>query len=59
MPTGNIKYFEGNIQKVDIAPFGFFEVEIIAPSEDQIKHPIIQTKLDTGNGLRTVSPLGS
>jgi len=57
MPIGNIKYFEGDIRKVDNKSFGFFEVEITAP--DNIKHPIIQTKVDTGNGLRTLSPLGT
>ena len=56
MPVGNITYFEGDINLVDNKPFGFFEVEITAPLD--IKHPIIQTKVDTGNGKRTISPLG-
>ena len=59
MPVGNIKYFEGDIWKVDPKAFGFFNVEIIAPIEAPIKHPIIQTKVDTGNGMRTVSSLGT
>jgi DNA polymerase type B, organellar and viral len=57
MPVGNITFFEGDIRKVDKKAFGFFEVEITAP--DNIKHPIIQTKVNTGNGLRTISPLGT
>jgi DNA polymerase elongation subunit (family B) len=57
MPIGNIKYFDGDIRKVNNKAFGFFEVEITAP--DNILHPIIQTKVDTGNGLRTDSPLGN
>jgi len=57
MPIGKIRYFEGDIRKVDSKAFGFFKVEIIAPSD--IKHPIIQTKVNTGNGIRTVSPLGT
>jgi len=59
LPIGNIQYFEGDILKLypHKTPFGFFEVEIIAPNT--IKHPIIQTKVDSGNGLRTVSPLGT
>jgi len=56
MPIGNIKYFEGDILKIDANAFGFFEVEITSPND--IMHPIIQTKVDTGNGLRTISPLG-
>jgi len=65
MPVGNITYFEGDILaslgELDRAnpPLGFFEVEITSPSENEIKHPIIQTKVDTGNGLHTLSPLGS
>ncbi len=55
--AGKIRYFEGDIRKVDPKAFGFFKVEIIAPSA--IKHPIIQTKLNTGNGIRTVSTLGT
>jgi len=51
MPIGKIRYFEGDIRKVDPKAFGFFKVEITAPTT--IKHPIIQTKIDTGNGLRT------
>ena len=58
MPIGNITYFEGDILKVEPNAFGFFEVEITSP-QNEIKHPIIQTKVDTGNGLRTVSPLGT
>jgi len=54
MPIGNITYFEGDILKVEPNAFGFFEVEITAP--DNLNHPIIQTKVDTGNGLRTISP---
>jgi hypothetical protein len=56
MPIGNITYFEGDILKVEPYAFGFFEVEITTP--EHIKHPIIQTKVDTGNGMRTISPLG-
>jgi hypothetical protein len=57
MPIGLIRYFEGDIRKVDQNAFGFFEVEITSP--ENIQHPIIQTRVDTGNGLRTISPLGN
>jgi len=56
VPVGNITFFEGDISKIDNNPFGFFEVEIIAP--DNLNIPILQTKINTGNGTRTVSPLG-
>lgn len=36
---------------------GFFECRITAPKD--LKHPILQTKINTGEGLRTISPLGT
>ena len=56
MPVGKMKFFEGDILKIDPKAFGFFECKVIAPNN--LKHPILQTKLDTGNGIRTISPLG-
>jgi len=57
MPVGKIKFFEGNILKINPKAFGFFECIITAPKN--LKHPILQTKIDTGNGIRTISPLGT
>jgi thiol-disulfide isomerase/thioredoxin len=57
MPVGQCRKFTGDIRQIDSKAFGFFNVEIIAPSE--IKHPIIQTRVKTSNGLRTVSPVGT
>lgn len=57
MPIGKIKFFEGNILKIDPKAFGFFECKITAPKF--LKNPILQIKFDTGNGIRTISPLGS
>lgn len=56
MPVGNPIYFEGDITKIKNNPFGFFEVEIKAP--DDLYAPILQTRLKTDNGKRTVSPIG-
>nr|YP_009649293.1 DNA polymerase family B [Rhizopogon salebrosus]QDA23208.1 DNA polymerase family B [Rhizopogon salebrosus] len=56
MPVGKMKFFEGDILKIDPKAFGFFECKVITPNN--LKHPILQTKIDTGQGLRTVSPLG-
>jgi len=57
VPIGNITYFEGDISKIDNNPYGFFEVEITAPNNLNI--PILQTKINTGHGTRTISPLGT
>jgi hypothetical protein len=56
MPVGNAIYFEGDIRAIDKDAFGFFYCEIIAP--DNIKHPIIQTRVKTKSGIRTISPIG-
>jgi DNA polymerase type B, organellar and viral len=57
MPVGNPIYFEGDITKIKDNPFGFFEVEINAPED--LYTPLLQTRLKTENGKRTVSPVGN
>lgn len=57
MPIGNITYFEGDILNIDREAFGFFECEITAP--DNLNRPLLQTKVETKGGDRTVAPLGS
>jgi hypothetical protein len=57
MPVGFPTFFKGNIRKIDPNAFGFFFVKVIAP--DNIKHPIIQTHIDTNDGKRTISPIGT
>lgn len=57
MPVSKIIFFEGDILKIDSKAFGFFECIITAPKN--LIHPIIQTKIDTGYGIRTISPLGT
>lgn len=66
MPIGIPKYFKC-IKDFDFIsfftstygsrPYGFFRAEITAP--DNLEHPILQTKVKTKDGLRTISPLGS
>jgi len=56
MPVGNIVSFEGDITKVNPLAFGFFEVDITTPKD--LYTPILQTKIKTNSGLRTVAPLG-
>jgi DNA polymerase type B, organellar and viral len=72
MPIGNPTFFEGNIlnkyfgftqqgvalqEGGDDKPFGFFFCKIIAPIN--LKYPIIQTHINSKDGTRTVSPLGT
>ena len=54
MPVGTPN-FTSNIN-LDDRPFGFFYCEIVAP--DNLKQPIIQTHVNTENGMRTIAPLG-
>ncbi|KAH7916880.1 hypothetical protein BV22DRAFT_1027292, partial [Leucogyrophana mollusca] len=56
MPIGDITFFEGDITKIEDKPFGFFECEVETP--ENLKHPILQCRINTGNGIRTVAPLG-
>jgi hypothetical protein len=57
LPVGNPTYFSGDITKIDKNAFGFFYCNITAP--DNLKHPIIQTRIKTSDGIRTVAPLGT
>lgn len=57
MPVGNIKFFEGDITKIEPNAFGFFECKITAP--DNLHKPILQTRVKTGSGERTMAPLGT
>jgi hypothetical protein len=57
MPIGLPSYFEGDITAIDQNAFGFFYCKIIAP--DNIKHPIIQTRVKINGGIRTMAPLGT
>jgi hypothetical protein len=57
MPVGTPIYFEGDIYKYEIEPFGFFEVEVNAPLDLNV--PILQKKILTKNGYRTIAPVGT
>jgi hypothetical protein len=63
MPTGNPVYFEGDILKTSDytnKPYGIFEVDIIAPpAGTNIKYPLLQTRIKTPNGFRTIAPTGN
>jgi hypothetical protein len=57
LPVGQPSRFNGDILKINPDAFGFFYCKVIAP--DNIKHPILQTHVNTGNGIRTISPIGT
>jgi hypothetical protein len=57
MPVGKPIYFEGNILNFEKKPFGIFEVEVVTPKF--MKIPLLQTRIKTKNGFRTIAPLGN
>lgn len=56
-PIGKIREFSGNILDYDKDAFGFFNVKVEAPKN--LKVPILQTRVKTSTGYKTVAPLGS
>lgn len=57
MPVGEPVYFEGDISKYEKDSFGFFEVEVTAPLDLEI--PILQVRIKTNEGIRTIAPVGN
>jgi hypothetical protein len=57
MPIGKPIAFEGNIRQVDSNAFGFFYCKITSP--DNLLHPILQRRIKTDNGMRSIAGLGS
>lgn len=59
MPIGKPEYCsaEGNILLVEKDAYGFFECKITSPR--YLEHPILQRKIKTASGLRTVAGLGT
>ncbi|BDI12847.1 DNA polymerase (mitochondrion) [Phanerochaete sordida] len=57
MPTGKPIAFEGNILEVNPEAYGFFYCNITTP--DYLEHPILQRKVKTKDGFRTIAGLGS
>jgi hypothetical protein len=56
-PIGTPTYFEGDITNFEENPFGFFEVEVTSPAK--MERPLLQTRVKTKGGYRTMAPLGS
>ena len=57
MPVGKPIAFEGDIRAIDPKAYGFFYCKITSP--DYLDHPILQRRIKTENGIRTVAGLGS
>lgn len=57
MPVGEIKYFHGDITKVDPDAYGFFYCKVTSP--EYLHKPILQTRAETPHGARTVAGLGT
>ena len=57
MPIGKPIAFEGDIRKIDVQAFGFFYCKITSP--DELLHPLLQRRIKTSEGIRTIAGLGS
>jgi hypothetical protein len=55
-PIGSPTYFTGNILKINPNAYGFFYCKIKSPS--YLHHPILQTHVNTKEGIRNLAPLG-
>ena len=57
MPVGKPTYFEGDIRRIELDSYGFFYCKITSP--DYLEHPILQRRIKTSEGIRTIAGLGS
>jgi hypothetical protein len=57
MPVGKPMVFTGNIRQFYPEAFGFFYCKITSPA--YLEHPILQRRIKTAEGLRTIAGLGS
>lgn len=57
MPIGKPIAFEGDIRKVDNLASGFFYCNIKTPVK--LEHPLLQRRIKTADGIRTIAGLGS
>lgn len=56
MPVGSPVYFEGDITKIKNKPYGIFFCEVESPNN--LNEPIIQKRIKSFNGMKTIAPLG-
>lgn len=57
MPVGKPIAFEGDIRLIEPSAFGFFFCKITSP--EYLEHPILQRRIKTSDGVRTIAGLGS
>ena len=57
MPVGKPVPFSGNIRQVESDAFGFFYCKITSPA--YLEHPILQRRIKTSDGIRTIAGLGT
>ena len=57
MPAGKPIVFEGDITKIDPNVFGFLYCKISSPAK--LNEPILQRKIKTSDGIRTIAGLGT
>jgi DNA polymerase type B, organellar and viral len=57
MPIGKPIKFVGDIRKMEPEAFGFFYCKMTSP--DNLNHPILQRRIKTSEGIRTIAGLGS
>ena len=56
MPIGKPRYFEGDIRSVIPDVYGIFYCDIESPND--LLHPILQRRIKTDDGVRTIAGLG-
>ena len=57
MPMGKPTKFTGDIRSLEANAFGFFYCKITSPMN--LQHPILQRRIKTSEGIRTIAGLGS
>ena len=57
MPIGKPIVFQGDIRSTDPNAYGYFYCKITSP--DNLAHPILQRRIKTSDGIRTIAGLGS
>jgi len=57
MPVGQPIAFDGNIRAVEPEAFGYFYCKITSP--EFLEHPLLQRRIKTSEGIRTIAGLGS
>jgi hypothetical protein len=57
MPVGKPIAFLGDIRQIEPDAYGFFFCKMISP--EYLEHPILQRRIKTSEGLRTVAALGT